>query len=325
MKKILALVLALCMVLALGAAACADDAVAPKDGGSKLTFTTGGEAGTYFGFGGVMAQKISEVTSTTVTAITSGGSAANIDALDLGDAQLAFSQSDVLYAAYLGERTFEEPVTNFSIVAPLYMEQVQIITLDPEIKTVADLAGKTVSIGAAGSGVYYNAMDIMNLYGLDENVDFKATYQSFDESAESLKDGNIDAFFCVAGAPTPAVVDLAASKTMYLVSLDQEHVDQLLETYPSYIAFTIPAETYGLAEDCSTVAVGAVIIAANDVADADVYNFLCGVFENLDELAEIHAKANELSLECASSFVGVPYHPGAVQYFADKGIEVPAE
>ena len=319
MKKFLALCLALAMVFAL--CACGSS----SSSGTNLTFTTGGDQGTYYGFGSVIGEQVSSNTGTKISSVTSTGSKANIEEMDAGNAALGFVQSDVMAYAYNGERLFEKAVDSFSVVAALYMEQVQIVTLNPDIKTVADLKGKAVSIGAAGSGVYYNAMDIMNLYGLEENVDFKATYQSFDESAESLKDGNIDAFFCVAGAPTPAVVDLAASKTMYLVSLDEEHIDQLLETYPSYIAFTIPADTYGLAEDCTTVAVGAVIIASNDVADVDVYNFLYGVFENLDALAEIHAKANELSLEFASSFVGVPYHAGAVQYFADKGIEVPAE
>ncbi len=325
MKKILALVLALCMVLALGAAACADDAVAPKDGGSKLTFTTGGEAGTYYGFGSVLAQKVSEVTSTSVTAITSGGSAANIDALDIGDAQLGFSQSDVLAYAYAGTRTFEElgAIQSFSIVAPLYMEQVQIVTLNPEIKTVADLAGKAVSIGAAGSGVYFNAIDLLGAYGLTEE-DIKPTYQSFADSVESLQDGQIDAAFVVAGAPTTAVTSLSATNQVYLVSLDDEHIDALLESSPYYAKAVIPAETYGLPEDAVTVAIGAVVIASNDVADVGVYNFLCGVFENLEDLASVHDKANELSLEFASSLEGVPYHPGAVQYFADKGIEVPA-
>ena len=327
MKKILALVLALCLVLALGAVACADDAVAPKDGGSKLIFTTGGEAGTYYGFGSVLAQKVSEVTSTNVTAIVSGGSKANIDALDIGDAKLGFSQSDVLAYAYAGTRTFEEygePVTSFSIVAPLYMEQVQIVTLNPEIKTVADLAGKTVSIGAAGSGVYFNAIDLLGAYGLTED-DLKPTYQSFADSVEALQDGQIDAAFVVAGAPTTAVTSLAATNSVYLVSLDDEHIDALLDGSPYYAKAVIPADTYGMPEDAVTVAIGAVVLAANDVADVDVYNFLCGVFENLEDLAKVHDKANELSLEFASSLIGVPYHPGAVQFFADKGIEVPAE
>ena len=326
MKKILAVLLALAMICALGVTAFADDAVAPKDGGSKLTFTTGGEAGTYYGFGSVLAQKVSDVTSTNVTAITSGGSAANIDAIDIGDAQLGFPQSDVLAYAYAGTRSFEEigAITNFSIVAPLYMEQVQIVTLNPDIKTVADLKGKAVSIGAAGSGVYFNAIDVLGAYDLTED-DIKPTYQSFGDSAEALQDGQIDAAFVVAGAPTTAITSLAASKSVYLVSLDDEHIDALIEASPFYSKAVIPADTYGMPEDATTVAVSAVVIASNDVADVDVYNFLCGVYENLDDLAKVHDKANELSLEFASSFVGVPYHAGAVQYFADKGIEVPAE
>ena len=296
MKKLLAVLLAVAMICALGVTAFADDAVAPKDGGSKVTFTTGGEAGTYYGFGSVLAQKVSDVTSTNVTAITSGGSAANIDAIDIGDAQLGFSQSDVLAYAYAGERTFEE-----------------IGAID-----------KAVSIGAAGSGVYFNAIDVLGAYGLTED-DIKPTYQSFGDSAEALQDGQIDAAFVVAGAPTTAITSLAASKSVYLVSLDDEHIDALIEASPFYSKAVIPADTYGMPEDATTVAVSAVVIASNDVADVDVYNFLCGVYENLDDLAKVHDKANELSLEFASSFVGVPYHAGAVQYFADKGIEVPAE
>ena len=345
MKKVSALLLALCLLVALTAcggsssapaataAPAATDAPAaapaeapadsfgPKDGGTSLTFTTGGPAGTYYAFGGVIAQKVSEVTSTTVTAITSGGSAANIDALFMGDAQLAFAQSDVLSYAYTGTRSFADTgaITDFSVVAPLYMEQVQIVTLNPEIKTVADLAGKSVSIGASGSGVYFNAIDILNVYGLTEN-DIRPTYQSFDESTEALKDGQIDAAFVVAGAPTNAVTSLAATNDVYLVSLDDEHIDKLMAESPFYARAVIPADVYGTPEDVTTVAMGAVVIARNDVSDVDVYNFLYGVFENLDSLA--HAKASELSLEFAASFGGVPYHPGAVAYFADKGISV---
>jgi TRAP transporter TAXI family solute receptor len=303
------------------AAETEDAGLAPKDGGTSLNFTTGGDQGTYYGFGGVLAQKVSEVTSTSVTAITSGGSQANIEALDMGDAELGFVQSDVMAYAYNGERLFEETgaVENFSTVAALYMEQVQIVTLDPDIQTVADLAGKTVSIGAAGSGVYYNAIDVLGAYGLTED-DINPTYQSFGDSTEALQDGQIDAAFVVAGAPTTAVTSLAATQDVYLVSLDDEHIDQLIAESPYYSKYVIPADAYGTPEDVTTVAVGAVVIARDDVSDADVYNFLYGVFENLDNLA--HDKANELSLEYATSVTSVPYHSGAVQYFADKGIEV---
>ena len=351
MKKTLAFLLALCMIFALAAcgqsaapaapaadpapaadatpaaadaAPAADAGLAPKDGGSKLTFTTGGEAGTYFAFGGVLSQKISEVTSTNVTAITSGGSKANIEALEMGDADFGFVQSDVMAYGYAGTRLFEETgaVTSFSTVAALYMEQVQIVTLNPEIKTVADLKGKSVSIGAAGSGVYFNAIDVLGAYGLTES-DIKPTYQSFGDSTEALQDGQIDAAFIVAGAPTTAVTSLAATNPVYLVSLDDEHIDALIASSPYYSKNIIPADVYGTAEDVTTVAVGAVVIASDDVSDADVYNFLYGVFENLDSLA--HDKAKELSLEFATSVTDVPYHPGAVAYFADKGITVPGK
>ena len=320
--KVFALVLALVMALGcLGVSALAAEA---KDGGSDLTFTTGGDQGTYYAFGGVMAGKVGEVTSTSVTAITSGGSQANIYALQDGDADIAFVQSDVMAYGYAGTRLFEDDgaIDTFSTVAALYMEQVQIVTLNPDIKTVADLEGKRVSIGAAGSGVYFNAIDILGVYGLTED-DITPTYQSFGDSAEALQDGQIDAAFVVAGAPTTAVTSLAATQDVYLVSLDDEHIDALTELSPYYTKNVISADAYGTDGDVTTVAVGAVVIANDDVSDVDVYNFLYAVFENLDDLS--HDKAKELSLEFASSVTDVPYHPGAVAYFADKDIEVPGK
>lgn len=297
------------------------------EGGTSLNFTTGGDQGTYYGFGGVLAGKIGETTSTTVTAITSGGSQANIEAMDVGDAELGFVQSDVMAYAYNGTNLFEEygKIDNFSTVAALYMEQIQIVTLDPEIKTVADLAGKNVSVGAAGSGVYYNAVDVLGAYDLDIDTDITPTYQSFGDSAEALQDGKIDAAFIVAGAPTTAITSLAATKDVYLVSLDDEHIAKLLESSPYYSKNVIPADAYGTEGDVTTVAVGAVVIARDDVSEADVYNFCYGVFENIDSITAAHAKGAELSLEFASSVTAVPYHPGAAAYFKEKGIEVPTK
>lgn len=299
--------------------------LAPKDGGSRLTFTTGGETGTYYGFGNVIANKVGDLTSTSVTAISSGGSAANIQNLEINDAQLGFVQSDVMVYAYNGERTFEETgaVTGFSTVANLYMEQVQIVTVDPTIKTVEDLRGKRVSVGAAGSGVYFNAVDVLGIYGMDIEKDIIPTYQSFGDSAEALKDAQIDAAFIVAGAPTTAVTDLASGRDISLVSLDEEHIDALIAASPYYSRNTISKDVYGTAEDTATVAVGAVVIARDDVSDADVYNFLYGTFEDIANLS--HGKAAELDLDFAASVTAIGYHSGAVAYFADKGITVPAK
>lgn len=347
MKKKLALALAAVMVLSMALTSCGQDSssassgggsstggssvssggsesgLSPKEGGTSLTFTTGGETGTYYGFGSVIAGKVSDMTSTSVKAISSGGSDANIKAMLQGDAQIGFSQSDVMVYAYNGERTFTDAITNFSVVANLYMEQVQIVTLNPDIKTVADLKGKTVSVGASGSGVYFNAVDVLGAYGLDIEKDITPTYQDFANSTEALKDGQIDAAFVVAGAPTTAVTDLASGRDVYLVSLDQEHIDALIEASPYYSPATISKDVYGTAEDATTVAIGAVVIARDDVSEADVYNFLYGTFEDIPNLS--HGKAAELDLEFASSVTSIGYHPGAVAYFADKGITVPAK
>ncbi|MBQ9275078.1 MAG: TAXI family TRAP transporter solute-binding subunit [Succinivibrio sp.] len=313
---------ALCSVLLLS---CALPALAGLPGGTKLIFTTGGAQGTYYGFGGVLAGKISEVTSTTVTAITSGGSQANVEAMQDGDAQVGFVQTDVGAYAYEGTRLFQEKVSDFSTVANLYLEQVQIITTNPQIKTVADLKGRTVSVGAAGSGVYFNAMDVLKAYGLDIEKDIKPTYQSFGDSAEAIQDGKIDAAFITAGAPTTAVTTLSTSKQVYLVSLDKEHVEALMKDSPYYSADTIKKDVYNTPDDISTVSVGAVVIARDDVSEADVYNFLSGIFDHLDDIKAAHAKGHELSLEKASSYQAVPYHKGAVRYFKEKGIEVAAK
>ncbi|MDO4345079.1 MAG: TAXI family TRAP transporter solute-binding subunit [Eubacteriales bacterium] len=290
-----------------------------------LTFTTGGDQGTYYAFGNVLAGQVTDATDTSVTAITSGGSQANIEALDMGDAELGFVQSDVMAYAYEGTNLFEGmAVQGFSTVADLYMEQVQIVTCDPEIKSVEDLKGKNVSIGAPGSGVYFNAMDILGAYGLSES-DITPTYESFGDSADSLQDGKIDAAFITAGAPTTAVTSLSTSKSVYLVSLDDEHVDALIAECPYYSKNTIAADVYGTEEDVTTVAVGAVVIARDDVSEDDVYNFVSTVFENIDAITTAHAKGAELDVEFAASVTAVPYHPGAAKYFAEKGIEVPVK
>ena len=324
MKKVLAFLLAAVMVFAL--CACGGSTGGTTAAPKEYSFTTGGDQGTYYGFGGVLAQKITEKTGTKVTAITSGGSKANIENLQAGDAQFGFVQSDVMAYGYQGSRLFEETgaVSNFSTVAALYMEQVQIVTLNPDIKTVADLKGKTVSIGAAGSGVYFNAIDVLGVYGLTE-ADINPTYQSFGDSTEALQDGQIDAAFVVAGAPTTAVTSLAATQKVYLVSLDDEHIDALIASSPYYSKYVVPAATYNMPEDASTVAVGAVVIARDDVPEQDVYNFVSGIFDNIDELKKAHDKANELSLDFAASVTSVPYHAGAAKYFAEKGIQVPTK
>ena len=312
MKKLLSMVIALMLVFSCASAL------------AELTFTTGGTAGTYYAFGGVLAQYISDHSDVQVTAVAGEGSAANIDMLDMGYAQLGFVQSDVAYYAANGIR-FEQyegnPVTSFTALAALYNETVQLVTCDPEIKSMDDLRGKNVSIGAAGSGVYFNAMDFLAAYDMTE-ADINPQYLSFGDSAEALRDGKIDAAFVVAGAPTVAVVDLCATKGAYLVGLDDEHVEKLKEINGAYTECIIPAGTYdGIDTDTKTVAVKAIIIANGDVTDDEAYTIVSTIFENAADITTQHAKGAELDLNYAAE-CGLNYHPGAAKYFAENGITV---
>ena len=320
MKKFLTLMLTLILVLTMTACGSKDPEVV------RMRFFTGGSSGTYYAFGGNIAQHATNHAGIDVRALEGSGSKANCQELQAGNAELAFCQSDVMAYAYNGTNLFatEGKIDNFSTVAALYMEQVQIVTLDPSIKTVADLKGKRVSIGAAGSGVYFNAVDILGAYGMTEN-DIIPTYQGFGDSANSLKDGQIDAAFVVAGAPTTAIVELATTKTTYLVELEDSYIDKLLQSSPYYAKAVIPAGTYhGQSEDATTVAVGAVILARNDVPEEAIYALTADIFDNAANLVSTHPKYGELSLEFGASITSVPYHAGAAKYFAEKGFTVPA-
>lgn len=325
-KKLLAIVTtAFVAALAFALVGCGGNSDSGESGSSspELRFVTGGESGTYYAYGTVLAQYSTNNADVPVNALSSEGSKANVEALQNNEAELAFCQSDVTTYAYEGTSLFEgAPYQDFSVVAALYGEQVQIVTCNPDIKTVADLKGKTVSIGAANSGVYFNAIDILGAYGMTED-DINAVYQNFADSADSLKNDKIDAAFITAGAPTTAISDLTTSKQAYLVSMDAEHIAALQETSPYYAESTIPAGTYnGMEEDCTTVAVLAVILA-NDSVDQDaVYNFTKSIFDGAEAQPDAHAKYAELSLEEATSITSVPYAAGAAKYYEEQGVEV---
>ncbi|MBQ7897223.1 MAG: TAXI family TRAP transporter solute-binding subunit [Clostridia bacterium] len=315
MKKIISLVLALVLVLAF--ASCSST-------GTKMTMGTGGTGGTYYGYGGVIGQYITNKAGINVTVVSTDGSKANIQGIDAGDYQLGTVQSDVMSYAWEGIRSFEEDgkVASFRTVAGLYAEAVQLVTMDPSIKTVADLKGKSVSIGAPGSGVYFNAIDVLTAAGLTEN-DIKAQYQSFADSADALKDGKIDAAFIVAGPPTPAITELCTTNDAYLVPIDGEIAEKLIESCPFYSAHNIPAGTYkGQEEDVLTVTVKATLIVNADASEEDVYNLTAAIFDNIDAITLENAKGSELTLENATQGLTVPFHAGAAKYFKEKGIEV---
>ena len=288
--------LALTAALTLSLAACSGGAST-----TKMTMGTGGSAGTYYGYGGVLGQYIKNKAGIDVTVVATDGSKANIQGIDSGK------------------------VDSFRVVAGLYAEAVQLVTMDPNIKSAKDLAGRAVSIGAPGSGVYFNAIDVLTAAGLTEN-DIKPQYLSFADSADALKDGKIDAAFVVAGAPTPAITELCTTNDAYLVPLDGDVADAMMAACPFYTTYVIPAGTYpGQDADVTTVTVKATLIVSASASEDDVYNLTKAIFDNAADIAKENGKGAELSLDNATSGMTAPFHKGAAKYFAEQGITVDAQ
>ena len=315
MKKVLCVVLVLALALAM--TACGSGSAA------KMTMGTGGTSGTYYAFGGVLGQYIKNNAGIDVVVVSTDGSKANIESIAAGDYQLGTVQSDVMSYAWSGTRSFESgKVDSFRVVAGLYAEAVQLVTMDPTIQTVADLKGKSVSIGAPNSGVYFNAIDVLAAAGLTEQ-DIKAQYQSFADSADALKDGKIDAAFIVAGAPTAAITELCTTNDAFLVPIDGDIAAKLMANSPFYTAYTIPAGTYaGQDTDVQTVTVKATLIVSANADEEQVYNLTKAIFDNAAAIAAENGKGAELSVENATTGMTAPFHPGAAKYFAEQGVTV---
>lgn len=315
MKKVLCVVLVLALALAM--TACGSGSAA------KMTMGTGGTSGTYYAFGGVLGQYIKNNAGIDVVVVSTDGSKANIESIAAGDYQLGTVQSDVMSYAWSGTRSFESgKVDSFRVVASLYAEAVQLVTMDPTIQTVADLKGKSVSIGAPNSGVYFNAIDVLAAAGLTEQ-DIKAQYQSFADSADALKDGKIDAAFIVAGAPTAAITELCTTNDAFLVPIDGDIAAKLMADSPFYTAYTVPAGTYaGQDTDVQTVTVKATLIVSANADEEQVYNLTKAIFDNAAAIAAENGKGAELSVENATTGMTVPFHPGAAKYFAEQGVTV---
>lgn len=335
MKKLLAVLLAALMLFTL--AACGgngDDTTSTEPGTDaapeantalikNIVTGTGGNQGTYYAFTTAVGQILSTDDYKFVVQST-GGSQANIEMIEDGEAQFAIVQNDVMNYAYEGTNGFTAPVTCFSAIGCVYAEVCQIIaTKSSGIKTVADLAGKNVAVGDAGSGVYYNATQILAAAGLDIDKDINKTAASFGDAATLLKDGAIDAAFITAGTPTPAVSDLATSTDIVAVDLGEDVIAKLMNDYPFYAKHEYTSADYAfIGDDASTtVAIMATFIVTNDMSEEQAYEITKNLWEKQDDIAVAHAKGKEMSKDTAAAAIGnVPLHPGAEKYYKEIGV-----
>lgn len=309
MKKIFAVCLAILML-----------AGAMTSCGSKMFMATGSETGTYYSFGIVLAEEIKNAAGIEIGVQSSGASKANIQLIDDETVDFAIVQNDVMDYAFNGTNTFaaDGAITTFSAIATMYAEVIQIVA-SPDITSVADLAGKRVSVGDVGSGTEFNAKQIFEAYGMTFD-DIQKQNLGFTDSADKYKDGQLDAFFLTAGAPTTAVTELATAKDFNILTIGAEELAYLKENYGYYTEYTITADTYEpMEEDAVTVAVMAALVCDSDLDEDTVYNITKAIYENIDAITVGHKKGEELDAKTACDGISIPMHPGAVKYFTEIG------
>ena len=314
MKKRLGLIMTMLVVITLALTGC---------GGKKtpLKMATGGTTGTYYAYSGTVSQVLSQkIDNLSFDVQSTGASKANIYLVADKEADIAIVQNDVMYYAFNGTDLFAgDKVTGFSAMAGVYAEVCQIVAKGG-ITSVEDLRGKRVSVGDIGSGVEFNARQILEAYGITF-ADIVVNNLSFGDSATAFKDDKIDAFFCVAGAPTTAIVELATTNQIKLLEIGDAYVAKLVEKYPFYTKYDIPAGTYkGVDTASQTVAVVASYIVKDDLNKDLVYDMTKALFENAEEIAIGHLKGAELDPAYSVSSISIPMHPGAEKYYKEIGI-----
>lgn len=325
LKKKFGLVMGLSLAGSVFLAGCGDDSAdtdsgenGGESGGSEtpefVSILTGGTTGTYYPLGGAMAQIIEDETGIDTTAEVSQASAANMTALADGTAEIAFVQTDTAFYASEGTNMFDgEVIDTVSAIGALYPETIQLVTTaNSGITSFDDLAGKSISVGAPGSGTYINAEQLLEIHGMTMD-DINAQNLDFGESQESLQSGQIDAAFITAGTPTGAVESLGATAEVVIVPVEKDKADALIEKYPYYAHDTVPSGIYGLTEEVPTVSVLAMLVVQNELSEDAVYDITKAIYENTDKIQ--HAKAEFIKAETALDGIGIDIHPGAQKYF----------
>lgn len=315
MKRVLAGILAAVLMLAL--MGCG------KEEQKGLTMGTGGEKGIYFSYGGVLGQLIKDHGEIPVSVEKTEGSKDNILGMASGKYEMAIVQSDVLGYAWQGRRDFDDArVDSLRTVAGLYTEPLQLVAVNPEIHYADELRGMKISVGAPNSGIFFNAMDVLDAVSLTLD-DIEPQYLDLEQTMEALKNGTIDAAFLASGCPAPALEAIQDQVDFTLVPIDGPIAERILTSCSFYKVHTIPAGTYkNQLQAVDTLAVEATLVVTADLDQKTVYRITQAVFENLDAIRSCNPRGKELTTDSVTRGVKVPLHPGAEQYYKEKDISL---
>lgn len=327
--KLVMIMLSVALIVGLALTGCVEPAAPPEEPTpSVLEFKvyTGGTGGTYFPIGSKYAELLSKYSDKIeAVGVTTGASVTNCKAIGSGETTVGMSQNDVAYYAYNGLYMFEKPITNLRGVATLWAEPAQFVSrAESGIKTLADLKGKRVNIGAPGSGCAVCCEQILRAAGVwDDIVRYDMTHA---EQTAALKMGQIDVAFLTTAVGSAVISEVAATTPIDIVNIEDETLNKLYdEGYVFYVRTTIPKGTYVITEDVRTITVLSMLGVDKDMPDDIVYEMTKILFEHNDELTAAHACAAAVTLDTGLDGMSIKLHPGAVKYYEEKGILVPAE
>ena len=294
----------------------------------SLSIATGGTGGVYYPLGGGMANILSKyVPGMQVTAEVTGGSVDNLKLIATGKPYIGFSMADAGQDAYRGEDKFKGTKVPLRTLMVLYPNRMHVVTIDGiGITRMADLRGKRVSTGSPGSATEVMGFRVIEAAGLDKDRDMKRERLGVAESVNALKDRKIDAFFWVGGLPTAAVTDLANTPGIKIKLIDHaETVAAMNKKYgPLYIEDVIPKATYrGMDADNRQATVWNILVSHENLSNQTAYNIVKTIFDKREDMIAVHKEAENFKLENQKAAASpIPFHPGAVKYFAERGVRI---
>ncbi|ARP84948.1 TAXI family TRAP transporter solute-binding subunit [Bordetella genomosp. 9] len=303
-------------------------AASPCASAENISIATGGTGGVYYPIGGGIAAVLSKkVPGMEATAEVTGGSVDNLKLIDGDASYIGLTMSDAAQDAYRGQDKFKGNKVPLRTLMILYPNRMHVVTVQGKgIETVADLKGKRVSTGAPGSATEVMAFRMLEAAGLDKDKDVTRERLSVAESVNAIKDNKIDAFFWVGGLPTAAVTDLANTPGTTIKMIDNaDLVPAMNKKYGNlYVADTIPKGTYrGMDKDNRQATVMNILVANEKMSEQTAYNIVKTIFESRDELIAVHKDTAEFKLENQkASATPIPFHPGAVKYYKERGVSL---
>ncbi len=284
-----------------------------------VTIATGGASGPYNIIATSLAEIYSNEYGVNSKTQTTGASVENINLLNQDKVEMAFVMSDVLSDALAGTGSFPNKIDKVQQIAALYPNYVQVVTSKKSgIKTLDDLRGKRVAVGAQNSGVEVNARNLLNGHDISYD-DITVDYLGYAEAADALKAGKLDAAFLTSGLPNASLMELEQGFDLQLVAIEPDRVADIAKDQSYFVSLEIPADTYGNEQAIPTAAIMNALVIRSDLSEADGYKLTKAFFDNLAKLENSHQAVKDVSLKDAQEGLVAPLHPGAKKFYDEQG------